>query len=48
MSAVRANPEFSHSQAAEMAKRLYGLSPTEIGPLPSYTEAEWMRVENMC
>lgn len=39
MSAVlRVNPEFSYSQASEIAKRLYGLSPSEMGPLPSYDD----------
>lgn len=38
MSAAPANPEFSRSQAAEIVKRLYGLSPTEMGPLPSYSD----------
>lgn len=36
MFAVRASPEFSRSQASEIAKRLYGLSLSEMGPLPSY------------
>lgn len=38
MSAVRTNPEFSPSQAAEIAKRLYGLSPSKMEPLPSYVD----------
>lgn len=36
MSGKRANPAFSRSQAAEMTKRLFGLTPTEMGSLPSY------------
>lgn len=38
MFAVRTNPQFSHSQAAEITKRLYGLSVSKIGPLPSYID----------
>uniref|UniRef100_H3C4A0 Hydroxylysine kinase n=1 Tax=Tetraodon nigroviridis TaxID=99883 RepID=H3C4A0_TETNG len=36
MSDERINPQFSRSQAAEMVKRLYGLSPGNMDPLPSY------------
>ncbi|XP_029684317.1 hydroxylysine kinase-like isoform X2 [Takifugu rubripes] len=36
MSEKRSNPNFSKSQAAEITKRLFGLTPSEMDPLPSY------------
>lgn len=32
------NPNFSKSQAAEITKRLFGLTPSEMDPLPSYSD----------
>ncbi|XP_056895103.1 hydroxylysine kinase-like [Takifugu flavidus] len=36
MSTKRINPNFSKSQAAEITKRLFDLTPSEMDPLPSY------------
>lgn len=36
MSATNTKPNFSRPQAAAILKRLYGLSPGEMWPLPSY------------
>lgn len=38
MSAKRVKPDFSKSLAADIAKRLYGFTPIEIGSLPSYVD----------
>lgn len=38
MSEKHAKPNFTHSQVTEMVKRLYGLTPSEIRPLPSYDD----------
>ncbi|XP_040895442.1 hydroxylysine kinase [Toxotes jaculatrix] len=38
MSAKRAKPNLSQSQASEMVKRLFGLTPLEMRPLPSYDD----------
>ncbi len=38
MSIKDAKPNFSESQVAEMMKRLYNLTPSEIRSLPSYID----------
>ncbi|XP_042337584.1 hydroxylysine kinase-like, partial [Plectropomus leopardus] len=38
MSMKNAKPNFSQSQVVEMVKRLFGLTPSEICPLPSYDD----------
>ncbi|XP_010894279.2 hydroxylysine kinase [Esox lucius] len=38
MSAANSKPNLSHAQVSELVKRLFGLTPSQISPLPSYDD----------